>query len=419
MSEKQTRRVVCVDMDAFFASVEQWYDATLRGKPVAVTNGKHGGCIITSSYEARAFGVRTGMRFAEARALCPELIQCASKPERYTNISKRLMYTLEALVSPDIEVFSVDEAFLDVSFVCGVPKCSYALGQWIVGLVRETFGLPCSVGVSINKTLAKYAAKCKKPRGVTVIAPEEISTVLHGLPVEHLCGIGPKISSYLARFGVHTCDQVALLPVSVLSKRWGYLGQRLWLMCSGKDPDLVHSDVREAKSMGHGKRLPPGCVGREAIRYYLHHMASKLTHHLKLHGLFAGGYWIAARHSVQGWQGMEVRLTQPGRDYWQLVDCIGEVLQGWDFYHPYTQVQITATSVTSVRMRDLFSQLPASGHTPLAENSVLHTVLQDIKQKFGTRSIVPARLARPMHTPDVIAPSWKPQGTRQLIEKSV
>ncbi|HID49251.1 MAG TPA: DNA polymerase IV, partial [Chromatiales bacterium] len=148
------RAIILVDMNAFFASIEQRDHPEWRARPVAITNGLTGTCIITCSYEARARGIHTGMRLRRARELCPELIQCPARPERYAEVSARIMGSLLD-ITPDVEVFSVDEAFLDVS------RCQKLLGppRDIARLVRRTVfeasGVPCSVGLSGDKTTAK------------------------------------------------------------------------------------------------------------------------------------------------------------------------------------------------------------------------------------------------------------------------
>ena len=130
-----SRAIILADMNAFFASVEQLDYPQWRDKPVGVTNGQQGTCIITASYEARAYGIKTGMRLHEARRLCPQLIQCASRPKRYTQVSTRIMQALRTTISPDIEVFSVDEAFLDVT------HCQRLLGT------------PEQIGLRVKKTI--------------------------------------------------------------------------------------------------------------------------------------------------------------------------------------------------------------------------------------------------------------------------
>jgi DNA polymerase-4 len=230
------RAIILVDMNAFFASVEQRDHPEWRGKPLGVTNGQEGTCIITCSYEARAYGVKTGMRLKEARQLCPQLMQVASRPYRYAEVSQQIMQALLA-ITPDMEIFSIDEAFLDVTHcqrLHGSPEIIGRMAQQIVAKASD--GLLCSIGVSGDKTTAKYAAKLHKPNGFTVIPPWQAREQLAPILATELCGINQGVARFLAQYGAYTCNDVAKLPVSLLAKRFGNMGRRIWLMCQGLDP---------------------------------------------------------------------------------------------------------------------------------------------------------------------------------------
>jgi DNA polymerase-4 len=247
------RAVLLIDMDAFFASVEQMDFAHLRGKPVAVTNGDGGTTIITCSYEAREFGIKTGMKIYKAQKLCPQLIKAPSRPYRYTELSRKIMRALENNISPEIEFFSIDEAFLEVTGsqkLLGTPQ---QIAEKTRSLVKQVSGVTCSVGVGANKAVAKFAATINKPDGVCVIRPEEAAAILAPHHVTELCGIGRGIANFLAQFGVTTCGQLAKLPVSVLGNKFGNLGRRLWLNAQGKDLEPLNCEVQPPKSLGHGK----------------------------------------------------------------------------------------------------------------------------------------------------------------------
>ena len=161
------RAIALVDMNCFFAAVEQLDNAAWRKQPVAVTNGLLGTTIITSSYEARAFGVKTGMRLNKARELCPHLIQAPSRPDRYAALSTKIMAALQQ-ITPDVEIYSVDEAFLDITHCQSLLGKPYSIGRRIKKAVYDTSGLYCSVGVSGDKTTAKFAAKQHKPDGLKI-----------------------------------------------------------------------------------------------------------------------------------------------------------------------------------------------------------------------------------------------------------
>ena len=153
------RAIILLDMNEFLsASIEQLDDSGLRNKPIAVTNGKQGTCVITASYEARAYGVKTGMRLNQARQLCPEIIQRPARPYRYADVSRRIMHAMHD-ITPDLEVFSVDEVFLDVTHCQRLYGDPITIGHSVKQKVFDVSGLPCSLGISGDKTTAKYAAK--------------------------------------------------------------------------------------------------------------------------------------------------------------------------------------------------------------------------------------------------------------------
>ena len=270
------RFIAFVDMDAFFASIEQSDNPEYRGKPIGITNGLTGTCFITCSYEARTFGIHIGMRLKKARKLCPDIVRVPSRPERYVEVSARIMRALQD-ITPDVEVFSVDEAFLDLTHCQRYwDRSPWAMGEMIKQRVREVSGLPCTVGLSGDKTTAKYAAKQKKPDGMAMVAPWEARDRLRDVPVIELCGVNQGIAGFLARRGAITCGEVAGLPVSVLGDRFGNPGRRIWQMCRGEDPspgrDPSGSAQKPRAREGHasGYERPgcdlhvPGAHGREA-----------------------------------------------------------------------------------------------------------------------------------------------------------
>ena len=227
------RAIALVDMNAFFASVEQHDHPEWRGQPVVVTNGDIGTCIITCSYEARRYGIKTGMRLREAYQRCPHLVHAASRPKRYVDVSTTIMQALQSM-TPDIEIFSIDEAFLDLTRCQRLHGDAVNAAKKIKQCVFDTSGLLCSVGLSGDKTTAKYAAQYQKPNGFTVIPPWESETCLRDVSVRALCGIADGVARFLAQYGVLTCGDMRRVPMQVLAQRFGNVGRRLWLMCQGQ-----------------------------------------------------------------------------------------------------------------------------------------------------------------------------------------
>jgi len=404
------RAILHVDMNAFFASVEQRDFPELRGRPVGITNGEVGTTLITCSYEARAHGVRTGMRIYEARRLCPGLIQRPSRPGVYVRESTRIMQAFTAL-TPDVEVFSVDEAFLDVTHCQRLHGTPEHMAQRAQALVREVSGgLPCSVGVAGTKLTAKYASDVVKPNGITVIPPWEARERLRDVPAEKICGIGPRIAAFLASHGARTCGEVAALPMIVLARRYGVTGKHLWLACQGRDTGAVVQDVAPPKTVGHGKVLPPHTIHARVVETYLRHMCEKVASRLRRLDMQAGRLYVGFRYAWPG-HGIETVLaiahgTPDGRRFFEPARAF---LQAHWQGEAVIQVQVTATHLINTSGQlELFSP---------DEVRRLHRfdAIDRINRKYGEFTVAPATILDRSSMPNVIAPAWRPDGHRQTI----
>lgn len=403
------RAIILLDMNAFFASIEQRDDPALRGRPVVITNGEMGSCVITCSYEARAFGVKTGMHLKRAQALCPHLIRVPSHPERYVETSRAIMRSLVD-ITPDIEVFSVDEAFLDVTHCQKLWGNPVKMAHMAKACAFEASGVTCSVGLSGDKTTAKYAAKLKKPDGFTVVPPWEAKARLRNVPVMELCGIAKGIGGFLARHGVTVCGDIEKLPISVLSRRFGNLGRRIWYMCQGQDPDPVHTTVAAPKSMGHGKVMPPRTTDEQVILTYLRHMSEKLAKRLRRYEMQAQHFFIGLRAHRIGWLGDKVMTPVPVDDGMVLFQLCQEVMAFcWHEGVPVDQVQVTALDPKPREQQlDFFEKIDS-------KQARLNCVTDQINARYGEFTIAPAALLKRSSMPNVIAPAWKPEGHRQTI----
>jgi DNA polymerase-4 len=403
-----SRAIILIDMNAFFASVEQLDHPEWRGRALAITNGKQGSCIITSSYEARAYGIKTGMRLQEARHLCKHLIQVAARPERYVEVSTAIMSALGA-ITPDVEVFSVDEAFLDVTqcqLLHGTPE---RMAMMAKEAVFKASGLLCSVGVSGDKTTAKYAAKLQKPNGFTVIPPWEAKERLQDVAVTELCGIKAGIGGFLQKHGAVTCGQVEKIPISILAKRFGNLGRRIWYMCQGADPDPVHTIVASPKSMGHGKVMPPNTRSEMVVQSFLMHMCEKLGARLRQYEFKAQHFFAGLLNYELGWLGARGKSIYPinnSAEIFRLASFLIE--QNWSG-EPVHQIQVTALDPNGEGAQLDFFQADVS------KRELLYATLDEINNTYGEFTIAPAPLLYRSKMPNVIAPAWKPYGHRQTI----
>ncbi len=399
--------IMLIDMNAFFASIEQRDNPEWRGRPVAITNGMQGTCIITCSYEARAYGIKTGMRLKQALRLCPGLIRCPAHPERYAATSAAIMATLQE-ITPDIEIFSVDEAFLDVTRCQRLFGTPLHIARLAKRKVLEVSGLLCSVGVSGDKTTAKFAAKLNKPDGLTVIPPWEAAQRLRDVPVTALCGIAQGIGGFLAEHGVITCGDMRRLPISVLARRFGNPGRRIWYMCQGQDPAALQQEVPPPKSIGHGKVLPPGTRDPELLLTWLLHMSEKVGARLRRHQLQARTFFIGLR-TGEGWVGGKLRCALPTDAGASIMALCRKVMNETWSGQGVHQVQVTALDPV-----DTGSQLELFAANDPAQQEI-NAVMDAVNQRYGELVLAPARLINRSSMPNVIAPAWKPFGHRQTI----
>ncbi len=235
------RKILHLDLDAFFCAVEEGRDPTLRGKPFAVGGRpEHRGVVASCSYAARRFGVRSALPMSRAIKICPTLIIVTHRHNRYEEVSERVMEKLRGL-TPLVEQISIDEAFLDLS---DLPEPGEALARQIQTLIRGELGLPCSLGVATNKLVAKIATDVGKsatarsdesPNAIMVVPPGEEAAFLAPLPTRALWGVGPKTADRLAALGIHTIGDIARWPETELARRFGKQGREFFVHALGID----------------------------------------------------------------------------------------------------------------------------------------------------------------------------------------
>jgi DNA polymerase-4 len=241
------RKIIHIDMDAFYASVEQRDDPALRGQPVAV-GGRQRGVVMAASYEARKFGVRSAMPSATAKRLCPELVFVKPRFDVYKEVSRQIR-DIFLEYTPLVEPLSLDEAYLDVTDnLKGMPLAS-DIAREIRARILERTGLTASAGISYNKLLAKLASDHRKPNGQTVIPPEKGPAFVESLPVARFHGVGPKTAEKMNRLGIHTGADLREQSLEFLEQYFGRAGAWYYAIARGQDERRVVPD-RPRKSVG-------------------------------------------------------------------------------------------------------------------------------------------------------------------------
>ena len=272
-----------MDMDAFFASIEQLDDPSLRGKAVIV-GGEHRGVVSTCSYEARKFGVHSAMPIAEARRRCPHGVYIRPRMRRYAEMSALVREAISRF-SPLVEMASVDEAYLDATGLERLFGPVESLGRQLKEAVREaTGGLTCSVGIAPVKFLAKIASEQRKPDGLFMLRPEDVPAFLAVLPVRAVPGVGRHFAADLAQLGVKNCGEVSRYSEDFWKRKFGKAGAALWQRAQGIDPREV-VPWTPPKSESAEVTLDEDTRDRDVLRTWLMRHAERVGASLRRHGL--------------------------------------------------------------------------------------------------------------------------------------
>jgi DNA polymerase-4 len=287
--------VLHVDMDAFYASVEQRDDPGLRGRPVIVGGTGNRGVVSAASYEARRYGVRSAMPTATARRLCPQAVFLPPRMQDYALVARQIREILLA-VTPLVEPLSLDEAFLDVRGHEPLLGPAPDIARQVKERIRQETALTASVGVAPNKFLAKLASDHDKPDGLVVVPADRVSEFLAPLPVGRLWGVGAKGEARLHALGVRTVGQLAALPEKVLADHFGKAGRHLWELAHGRDDRAVTPD-REAKSISTETTFPDDVADRAALRAWLLDLVDELAGRLRKEGVRARTVELKLRSS--------------------------------------------------------------------------------------------------------------------------
>lgn len=277
------RKVIHIDMDAFYASVEQRDNPELRGKPLAVGGSRERGVVAAASYEARRFGVRSAMPSVTARRRCPQLIFVPPRFDVYRAVSRQI-HAIFAEFTPVIEPLSLDEAYLDVTGnLKGIPSAT-RVAEEIRARIRAETGLTASAGVSYNKFLAKLASDHRKPDGLFVITPREGAAFVEGLAIEKFHGVGPATAARMKALGIHTGRDLRERPLDFLQQHFGKSGPYFYGVARGIDHRPVRPD-RIRKSIGAEDTFSVDLVTFEAMRAETRLLVDKVWRHCEKSGV--------------------------------------------------------------------------------------------------------------------------------------
>lgn len=278
------RLVMHVDMDAFFASIEQHDHEEYRGKPVIVGGLSGRGVVSTCSYEARRFGVHSAMPMARARRLCPQGIFLSGSYEHYRAVSKQI-FAIFACYAPVVEPLSIDEAFLDLTGMERIMGTPLAYARKLKIEIREKTGLVASVGIAPNKFLAKLASDLRKPDGLVIVTPENMQSILDPLPVGRIWGVGKKAEEALKELGIHSIRDLRFTPYERLAAAFGeHMASHLLELSVGRD-DRPVAPREPAKSIGKEVTFPTDLQSPTEAEQVLLELSEKVGYRLRREGV--------------------------------------------------------------------------------------------------------------------------------------
>lgn len=293
------RTILHVDMDAFFAAVEQRDNPEYRGKPLIVgadpQGGKGRGVVSTCSYEARKYGVHSAMSIRDAYKLCPQGIYVWPKGHLYSRVSKEIFAILNEFTDR-VEPLSIDEAFLDVTGSIRLFGEGKKIARLIKNRIRQKEELTASVGVAPNKYLAKIASDLEKPDGLVVVEPDKINEFLHPLPISRLWGAGKQTQKLLLRMGIKTIGDLAIYPEVILNKKLGKLGDHFYKLAHGIDDREVHTSDG-VKSVSNEHTFSQDLKDTEELRKRISALCEKVGHRLRKAGLKGKTIHLKLRYS--------------------------------------------------------------------------------------------------------------------------
>jgi DNA polymerase-4 len=382
-----TRTILHVDLDAFFAAVEQRDRPELRGRPVIVGGGgpNQRGVVSAASYEARRFGVHSAMPLVTAGRLCPQGVFLPVDGRKYQAASREVMAILRRF-TPLVQPISIDEAFLDVTASRALFGDGETIARRIKQAIHDEVGLTASVGVATTKLVAKIASDLRKPDGLVVVPPGDEAAFLAPLPISRLWGVGEKTAAALRDFGVQTIGDLAALPPDAMARRFGKHGASLVERAAGIDPDPV-AGGEPAKSIGHEHTFDVDTSDREVIERTLLGMADGVAGRLRSAGLKAGTVTLKLRDTafttITRQVGLEVPsdLTEPIYD--AALGLLRRELHG-------QRIRLVGVTASNFRERD---QLAMFGVEDPRRHQAAEA-LDRIRRKYGERAVTRARLVR-------------------------
>jgi DNA polymerase IV len=385
-----TRAILHVDMDAFYASVEQRDDPALRGKALIVGGTSRRGVVAAASYEVRRFGVRSAMPIRRALELCPHAVCVPPRMARYSEVSRQVFAVFHQF-TPIVEGLSLDEAFLDVTASEALAGDAVSIAREIKTRIRATTELTASVGVALNKLVAKIASDLDKPDGLTVVSADRVNDVLDPLSIRRLPGLGRKTGDKVEAAGLRTFAELRRAPDAVLWHIFGRYAQRVRERAAGIDERPVQADWEE-KSISAEDTFETDLAEPARLQGELARLADRTCSRMRAKHLVAACVSIKIRRADFTTYTRQRRLAPATNDTRAVANVARELLTGWLNEQPRARVRLLGVGVSELSPAD---QLELFRPVSQPETSALDGAVDRIRERFGTESMTRASGIKP------------------------
>jgi nucleotidyltransferase/DNA polymerase involved in DNA repair len=385
---KLPRKIIHIDMDAFYAAVEQQDNPSLRGKPVIVGGyAEKRGVVSAASYEARAYGVHSAMPTSQARRLCPQGIFLPVRMGRYQEVSGKIFEILSGY-TPLVEPLSLDESFLDVTGSERLFGPALQIAREIKQRIRESTGLTASAGIAPNKFLAKIASDLRKPDGLVEIQPEEVQDFLRDLPISRLWGVGKRTEEVLQAMGILRVGQLAAYPMETIERRLGKFGRELVALARGEDDRPVVPES-EAKSISQEETFTPDLCDRETMKRVLLDQSERVAWELRKQRLKGFTVQLKVRYPDFSLVTRSITLPSPTDQGMEIYQAALTLLDRTEALP--RRARLLGVGISNLRHRDDAEQLSLFNSQRLKVERSTEAV-DRIRDRFGLHAIKRASL---------------------------
>lgn len=384
--------ILHLDMDAFFASVEERDNPRLRGKCIIVGKQSRRSVVAAANYEARKFGVHSAMPMYQARQKCPDAVFLPPRMDRYKELSNKIISLLKEF-SPLVEPVSIDEAYLDITGCTRLHGSPAELGIKIKKNIKETLNLTCSIGIAPNKFLAKIASDMDKPDGLTIIMPDKALQFIESLPIDKVPGVGQTTKRQLELIGIKTLADVKKYPEKTLFKRLGKFGRRLMELsaCIDDSPVTVQ---RPPQSISSEKTLPEDTVDKTLLNKYLLVQAEKVGEELRKKQLRAKTITLKIKHADFKQATRSLTLSAPTQSTKTIYASAGNLLNAYRVIKKVRLIGVGASGLVPAPTPVQLDIFPDGEKQNLSWENVDKAV-DAITKKFGKDIIKRATLSKP------------------------